>query len=562
MPPLPAIRSPALARWVGSIARTDRGTLLGWVERIEALAPDVEPGGQYPLEWVVFRIAGAAASSAGASAGEPRLLAGHELLADLSPMAERLCELCQLGEHELGEGEFVSPAELCARWRCSASTFKRLRPRGLVCRRVRQRSGPPALRVRTSVAEWFEGAHAQALARAHEHTRPDPALHERLVKRALRYRRSLGWTLHRCAARLARRFDRSVEGVRVALLRDPRTRQAFPTKRPITTRTRAAMLRLTRMGASPQELAQLLGRGAGATRRELLLARAAQLRALMGEVAPAREGAELDDAGVTRALAPAGVRANLRTPWGDDLRTLLDDWRARTALTNVRERELAAALHALRVRAARGVESLHRHHPQAGMLDRVETDLRWATLLQRQLVHGQHRLIVETIEVRAEGKLEQLSVPRVIQLLRLGVEATAQCALRFDALQAGRLAGMAALAIDRAVTRELRNWLPTHGGASRRASVVIPSGVGVPDLAQRLNPWQACTDPPARVASAVRAGGLEEQLARALILRFALAGEAPCTLAELAERLGLDVIRVAQLEARALGVAVRGEARG
>jgi hypothetical protein len=574
----PTLRLAILLEVERAVTAMPRGAQLACLARLEQLPPDLDPSQSYPRDWIAFRALGTNALPPPPRASRQTEAAhGAAILADLSPLVERLSAALELDVRDIDSGAYLSLAQVQERWGCSATTLQRWRRQGLVWRRVRgwrdaeasEKARPTRLVTSRMLVAWIERTDPHVRERAAKFARVDPGVRERMVRRALRYHASLGWSLHRCARRLAERFDHSVEGVRQLLRRDPRARVAFPSKRKITPRRRRAMLRMSRLGVDVVRLAELAQRSPAIVRRELALARAESLRRLfpllaLGEAPSVEELPRVVSEGLD-PLAPLSVRRGLRTPWAMDLRQLIDEWRARRASTNVEERERAAAFQLLRARAHRAIARLDRLHPRTGELDRIETDLRWADALLRELVRSQHRLILETIEQRAGTSAEQLAGPRLLEVLQASVVAAGEAAARFDPTSGGRLAGATALPVDRAVTRLVRNWLPAPLTASRRAASVLVAGVKIPDLATLVTPWERWTRVDPRVERAVLGGGIDEQAAKLLTLRFGLAGGAPRTLEELQQDVSLDAIRVAHAEAAAIRQAlawVRGEYAG
>ncbi len=542
MPPLPAIRHSLLASLEAQLRLAPREAMLRDIERIERIPADIEPQRDYPSDWVIFRVTGFRPQDAAAAS-----MTGEELLADLCALCETLCARAKLTLTECAAGSPLTLAQLRERWNISEPTVKRLRRAGLITRRV-EHEGQSLSIAMLSVVEAFEARNPQWLAPAKKTKRYDDALRARLVHRASAYMRKLGWSVFRCAQRLAETEGVSEEGVRQLLLRELTT---SPSQPDITPRRAAAMWRVHRLGVDITDLARLSRRSAPAIRREINLARLTAFRAL-----PIAPPSPIDTALAAQALAHAHVTANLRTPWPLDLLELLADWRGRSPVKPALERAQATAFAALRQHAADTLASLNHLSPRASALDELETSLRHATLLQRELIRAQHRLLIETIDARVGHPVEQLSAWRVILLLREAIAAAAEASLLFDPARGGRLAASVGITADKAITRVVRNWLPAHATASRRAQAILGPGVPVPDLTRRLNPWQKFTDPDPRVAKGVLTGSLSDQHARLLITRFGLLGSAPRTRAQTAGDLTLDEIRYAHAESAALRSAI------
>jgi len=535
LPKAPAIRNDHLAAFARQLRHTPRDALLRDIERIEALAPDIDAGTDYPLDWIAYRVTGYRPEGPSTP-----VVRGIDLLRDLDALCQHLCVLAALEADELGDG--FEPIDRRARaWNVGATTLKRLRRRGLVARRAR--TGPASWGV------FVSARHAEAFAERHpEHfgaptpARMGKATREAIARAGEALRRGEHLSLNQAARRLAAEHGRSLESVRRVLA----SRGAFPRKRPVTDRTRAAMLRLWRLGMGAPELARLTGRSAAVARRDVNLARAARLRALAAAGAFAGPHPKTFDRPDAAKLLLAGEGAARIAPEAEaqDLPTLLVRWRSQEPSPAVLERERAGAFHYLRFRALAGIPRVSRLQPQPARLDEIETSLRWASLLARSLLRTQRRLVIDTIEGRTGKRAEELGVPTLTELLHAAAAAGVESLPHFDPFRPGRLAGTLSLAIDRSVVRTLRS-LPSP--APGRAAGFIPEGTPAPRLWCRVCLWDRWLGPDERIPHAVARGLVSAEDARLLAERFGLAGEPPRSLADLARRVGVRPTRIVAL---------------
>jgi hypothetical protein len=565
MPRPSAIKHPLLARLVRELRLVSREALLRDVENVEALASDVDPKTDYPVDWLTFRITGFRAG--GDDDGSPQIISGKFVLADLSAVCEHLCDMAALRENELDDSRFRRPRELCAEWKISPSTFKRLRKQGLACRLVRGKRNVASLLVHESVASWFEHAHRDRLATTRGKPRTPPRVRERIVREALRYRRVLNLSPHAISARLAERLgpSPSAPAIRQMLAKHPRTRAAFGVREHPALRSRLAMLRLHLRGVLPEEIARMAQRSTPVIRRDLTLARAHLLHRWYDEGLLREQPNAGDSPGFDAALAmlrdsrddpPDGI--------ADDLPRLLDWWQHRKPLSPRQERELAGALAASRSQAFVVTRSLDRLHPSPASLDEAETLARCASLLHERLLHTQGRLIIDTIRVRTQQPPEQLPVALLLPVLRAGVRALSDACLALDPSKSGRLAGAAALGIDRGVTRALREhaWFESVASASaprsnRAQSVLIP-GTSARSILRPLTgllAWDRWIWPMAARLEAARrdrCARLQPDASTMLTLRFGLGGEPPRTLANVRDAMNLSQIEAAREACKSL----------
>lgn len=210
------------------------------------------------------------------------------------------------------------------------------------------------------------------------------------------------------------------------------------------------------------------------------------------------------------------------------------------------------AFAALRSRASAIAASLDRLQPSPVQLDEAETSLRWAALLHRKLVATQGRLLLETIDGRAQSQAEHVEVRELIELLRAGVAAVAESVMIFDPRKGGRLAGVAGLAIDRAITRRGRDqWQRgVEQSNPKRAQRVLLPGADVSFLSRDLVAWEKWLQLPATVREVCirKNGGISESSRTIMVRRYGLDGQPPATLLQLQEQLKLSRIAMVKAE--------------
>lgn len=563
MPRPSAIKHPLLRGLVRELRLISRDALLRDIERIEELAVDINESTEYPLDWLTFRITGFRAQDPqGSDPGAPATIQGRDVLADLSACCEHLCAMASLRRDELDDAGFRHPRDLCAAWNISESTFKRLRREGLTCRLVLDRRNVGSLIVHKGVVAWFERTHRSRLTTTRGKARTPAALRERLIREALRYHRTLKLSAHAISMRLAQRHgpSPSAPAIRNLLAKHPATKSLFPLRSHPANRSRLALLRLHLRGVLPEDLATIAHRRTPLVRRDLALARAHVLQRwreleLLVAYPQTKDAPPIDD-----ALATSSATKSLRDALPDDLPSLLAWWIARKPLTPREERELIWALAAARGRAWTLTQSLDRLHPSPVALDDAETHARWASLLHDRLLHTQGRLILDTIRVRTQVPAEQFPLTLLQSLLRAGVRSLSIATLGLDPSKSGRLAGAAALGIDRAMTRILRdrNWSPA--ATSKRAQSMLASGIPTsvvltPDTG--LLPWDRWLWPlhtRLHAADRDKFSRLPPNAATILTLRFGLQGTPPLTLEQIRSRLNMNTIEIAGVSCNALGL--------
>lgn len=511
MPRLSRIRLRALEELARELRFAPRPAAARHVAAVLELATEIDPARAYAEDWVEHRITGYRKKSA-----EAVQLVGEAVLADLSALAERLSNQSKLESADLGQ-ELLSLRTLRERWAISHRTIERYRRKGLIGLRVRGASGRLQLVFPKSNILWFERASGARLAAAREYTRLTPEGQDRIVRAALRVRSEAANSLARVSAAVAEECGVSA-GVARAVLR---AHEAFAPPARHDHRQRRIAFRAWVRGVGPAEIAGRLRTTRATVHRLINAERAVMLRTLELEGHPPPRTAK---AGAI--LGVAAVREGLGAPADSDAARLAEAADVPSVPDPERERSLAQAYHMLRSRARDAIAAMPRT-PGGAVLDRIETDLRWAALLKVELVRGERALIVRTIEERAGVGLLELAPSDIRRWLPVALAAASEAVDRFDPFKRGRLAAPISLALARA----LAGLKPTEPG--RRAHA---SAVPIDDWSRRVAPWQRWLDAPVRVPKG------EADLA--VRLRYGLGLGPPLTLEQLRREHSISAARL------------------
>ncbi|MBK7403267.1 MAG: hypothetical protein IPJ41_01205 [Phycisphaerales bacterium] len=561
MPPLPRIRTEALSQLAEGFRGRGRGVLLEHIGRAEALAGEVEARLEYPADWVIFRITGERPEM-----DAPALVSGASLLSDLSAIVERLCEAAGLRDHEVAE-ETEGADELAQRWNISRKTIDRWRRQGLVARRVRDAQNQAHVVFSRMASEAFAARRPDLLDRAGGFSRIDEGTRGEMLRRAARYHDALGCSLSQSAERLARRFDRSHEAIRQLLMRHEAERvlrgeaRIFDDPPPLSDRAQRAIERGWRRGIEPAVLMKRYRRSRAGIHRIVGEQRARRLRALdLGRITP--EAATLSERALEEVLTAPPVLALEPASAPRDTRELVEFMRIRVVPVAVEERARARAEQALRARALRTVGELSSTFPEASLLDRAETDLRWAAALRALLARTHLRLIVETLESSLGVDLGMMRSAEAVDLIGAGLIAARSSLDAFDPWKAGRLAAGIGLAVNRAGAALQRRREP-EAADRRRAQVLLASGSRAPDWTQLISPWRIAVDPDPRFAGiCALLEGSPGGHGAFLRARFGLGGEPPRTLAEVAAAAGQTIMQAGRRERSAVRAALAAARAG
>jgi hypothetical protein len=549
VPPLPALRTPlfvALERFARSAPNP-----ITCIERAEALAREIESDREYPDEWLVFRLLGERRDLRASSLEELATTKGHEVLHDLSSFVERLSTIARCEEGDLISKGGVRADELAARWKISRKTLDRLRREGLIARRAEAKASRHVLVLMPSVIAAFETKQASRLTSAGAFNRFSEEDQRSLWGEfeAMRSERPISITA--AATLLAEKHGRSVEGVRLFLKKETRARSATNADDhgPITARFRRVLLRASRSPLDLTCLSKRFDRTKPALRRAITLAKAEALWRLRDSgalVAPHNAAFDRPDARVSLLDSPM-VTTGLGALGPIDLLDLVQGARRLPPPTGAEERARLVAYQFLRSDAARALDSIDRLHPKPPMVDRIETDLRWAARLKAEILRPHWRLMLQTIEGRVGRRAEEVRPADLQRLIDIAFMHASHAVDIFDPSKGGRIAGPIGLAVDKAIT----DWIkrrPSVDASPRRASSLLTFGIVMRDWTLRVAPWQRWLEPDPRLRRASEAAHFPADTAAFLAARFGWLGSPPQTLESLAAARGLNAIRVAMLE--------------
>lgn len=542
MPPLARLRVTALADLADQLRHASRAALVLNIERAEALVGEIKPEGAYEEDWIIERV-----TAMRPDLDHPATLVGQAVLADLSAFVERLSAQAALTIDEVGDGA-VGSDELAARWGVSRKTVDRYRRLGLIARRVLVGPGRSVLVFGSGAVDAFERAHAERLARAARFSRIEPATAAKIIA-ASRPLRDAGATMNQAARELAKRFGRSHEAVRQLLTRHDANADEpiFSGRGPLTEHQRALAWRAVRRGIEPAELARRWQRSPASVRRGINIERARRLGGL-DLTGPAGAWFAQPDARA-KALDPEPVQEGLGEPGATDLVELIARARAARAPIGAVVRSRAIAACYLRWRACQQIGELSRASPEAGLLDRIETDLRWAARLIAELVRAHLGSLTRTLEGRLDTPLDVMRSGSLRPLIEHSLKAMAAGVWAFDPFGPGRLAARLVLEIDRAAQRWLADH-PEQGASSRagRASARLMAGVAIADWTRRVAPWQAWLEPDPRVRAVL---DHLDPIDREVLVRRLGFGTKPWALDELAIELGVARIALPRIQRQA-----------
>lgn len=548
VPPLPRQTVPALLALEEQLRFAPREALLRHLGRAEGLCAGIDPRVEYPEGWIVRTITGFRSESGGEG-----VVSGADLLRGLPVIVERLSATADLRATDVPNA--VRAGDLMARWNISRATLGRWRRRGLCGRRVLDAANRVEMVFMPAAIEAFERANPGMVRQASGFSRLSRVERARILRGVERYRRCLGWSAQRAAARAAGRSGRAVETIR-QMVRAAEAAAGAPRAASIDRRQGEVLYRAWRLGVDLGRMCRRTRRSRASVWRSINVARAGRLLAwrddgALSTPAIASLGTPTE---CFKALAAAPARSGLVHPRVRTLGEFLVGARDKTPSIAVEERARLLAYHALRVLARERIAGISLLHPRAGEIDQVETWLRWAARLKVALLWSHLRVITDAGEARLGRPVTQVPRSVLAPMLRVVMGAAADAVDSADPTRGGRLAGPIGLACDRAASR----WAGPAAGDPRRATSVLPPATPIEDWTARVTPWQHLLDPDPRVETWLVAAPKEDPDAAFLRARFGLDGTPPGTLAEIGKAQGIARNMLPDRERRAMMAARRG----
>lgn len=537
MPAVTQAKTPCIAQLASELGYASKPTLLRHLHRIDELGPQVDPDGIYPEDWIVFRITGYRPDI-----DNPSLVSGQALRGDLSAIAEKISEAAGLTADDIIES-YETIDSLSKRWSVSRKTIERYRRLGLIARRLDLGGGRRSVIFMQSTVEWFESLNAKRLGKAAMFDRIPTSTINLIERWAIQYRARLGWSRSQAAARIAARTGHSHEGVRKVLIRidTQRPEPLFTDPGPTTTRDQMFALRAVLRGFEPSDIAKHSKRSHNATLRAINAARFGLLESFE---LPAHRELSLK---ISNSLESVPVTNDLETKGPLDLRSLIDAMRLDKQAVAYEELAWARGYHTLINRASYSLSQVDRSMPSPHRLDEIETDLRWATLLKRELIRSQFGLILSTLELQVGGLIDSISPNRVSFLLMGSIRITGDAIDRFDPSHSGRITSPIGLAITRFASQQPDVAGPANSGKAGRR---IPDGHTIEDWTQIINPWTRWLMPDRRIESVLDL--LDERDRVIFNRRFGLDSSPPVSRVGMAELLGTSTMHCARFERAAI----------
>ena len=483
------------------------------------LLESIDPGADYPSEFVVWRLTGAREAVAEES------IPGVLLRRELGVLVQRASARVPLSA-ETVEGGASDLHAAASGIGVSVRTLQRWRDQGLVIEHFLFPDEQVRLGVSEPALSRFRKSDPRRFARAAGFSRMD-ATEERRLTEAADALVDAGASPNQAALHVAASSPRAHETIRQLMRR--RKGQTGPITGAggrVTDHERQLVLNAWQRGIAVERVARRLGRSLGAVRRIAAEVRADRLRAIHPQWIrfPVFEDPEAE-----RILLEAPrIREQPRSGDPSSIPGLLA---AGSEDADILESLLIPAMHLQRCLAARRIASLGRS-PAEARLDEIETDLRRADRLRMRAGCAVIGTALARLQ-QAEGvAATDASEPEPTARLAFCVEVVDRVLDQFDPRARGDLEPR----LERRVALEADKQIALHERTGARPPGSRPGPGSTSDLLARLEPLRRWLGLPPFLA--VRLDRLPRAQRGLLEDRFGLARSRPQSLAGLASRLG------------------------
>ncbi len=504
------------------------------LDRIEELYWRVDPDRTYPWDYLVYQITSFRPASA-----EPTNIVGRAVRADLVSMGERLSDSL---DEDIGDYD-PPPLDVdavCRRLGVSRKTVHRYRDHGLFARRLLWPDGRRRLGFREQTVERFVRDRWGTVEKAGRYSRLDEETRHEIVRRARRIAGRAEVSPFRVARFLAAKYGRSTETVRSLLLNhdreDPRV-AIFPQHRPpLTDRQQRLVYRAFQRGVSVTAMARRCHKTRDAIYRAINQRRADALRALPLGYVPSPTFARVDAEQVILG-ADLPKEATSRPRRGSEPSGRSGE---EVRVSRKAERDLFVRYNFVKYLAAKERQALDRHHPRAGALDRIETRLRHAAAIRRQLADLYHPVVASV--ARKHLGQRRVDPDRLAELCRVGERVLLEALESYDPSGRSRFSTYLRWSLMRRFAAEGEAAASGSAEPAAEAARASASSPAAPDGSD----------------GAVRPllDKLADRERHIVVRRFGLSDDSdavpPRPLPEVAEELGVSAERVRQIERRAI----------
>jgi hypothetical protein len=400
--------------------------------------------------------------------------------------------------------------------------------------------------IRKVDAAAFAASHAPLLAQAARINRLTPTVREAILRHAGESAAKGERRISVAARAIAKDVGVSAESVRVLLVKNPAASKGnLVGRKPRAPQAETLAFAAWCRGLGPAQIAEKLGCSQPAADRILHKVRA-QFLALHADAFSPKE-VEIpttfarDDAREV-ILASDAVCNNLcsASPMRD-----AREWFASKGNVALGSGAQLMAVRFLLWSAQKSTRALPSIRPSEKILDRIETDLRWARLLLRSLLIQSMPLIVTRLKIWSGGEIELLTPDAQKKLLVLCAESLLMVVRESSPanIASGRVR------IERAVSQAVERQLISLNPELSASKSILGQPIPTRDPIDVVCPWQISTDALARRVGKISAGAIGREL---WCMRIGWDGNAPMTIAQMSQSQGKPISVIAGMLGRAI----------
>lgn len=397
-----------LDKSMNDLASDLRGGLLrlrkGYVDAAETLIRIIDPGREYPYEFVVYRITGYRRQRSG-PASEP--MTGEHLRRDLQTLMLDLSD-----SFELRCDDYAEPTHdvnsVARRFSVSVKTVQRWRNRGLLARRLVFADGKRRIGFLETSIQWFVSQRAEKVRRSTRFSRLTDSERRDMIRRARRMVADDKCSASEVVRRLSVVMGRAAETIRYSLHKHDRE---FPedaifsgTVRSLDDEEKADIYRSFLGGVATRELSARFHRTRGSIYRVVNEVRAKHLKERPINYIH-NQRFDLSDADEVILASP---KAKATLPLAQvgavsDLPPYLRDLYSVPLLNREDERDLFRRYNYLKYKADKERQAIDVRHAQASLLKEVEELLLQANVTKNRIVRANLRLVVSIAKKHLAG---------------------------------------------------------------------------------------------------------------------------------------------------------------
>jgi predicted site-specific integrase-resolvase len=399
------------------------------------LISDIDFETLYPLDYVVYRITQYRPDTL-----EQPMIVGKELVGDLVSLIATVSRSLDIPASGL-----LSIDEAAKFLNVSTRTISRLRHEGLVFYWVVDKDCKRRLGCSKESLENFKKIKKDRIQTAVEFSRLSSLEQREIVKAALDFKGS-GRTLNDVASELSVKSQRGVETVRMLLQSNLETNLEFRHPPPLTRRDARVIERARALGVPWKELKEKYNRSSDALRKAVIRLRASRLKRL--------DILHLELDVFQRSDAEEvllGVIAVQNVPQAILSINPLELSNLKTEMTLSDEVAVASAMQILRKRAGSAIKKL-KYAPSVKSLDCIESDLRWAFLLQQQLIIKAIPSSIAVAVQHAGRPLNELPSEKLVTLVKHVIKVVGDVCSMLDSSKGQTATKTPAAVLDRALS--------------------------------------------------------------------------------------------------------------